>query len=204
MTATEHKGIGVEGRYQWHWMLSTSNGLPSAGKSWGNPRSFINAYIKAKARKSFPKWEMSNLCHGSQTNPFLVWHQMTDDAAAPLLDACTKQQRGTVATHAIHNPYPNWLRELLSFLCVINHITWGSHFKNSPFMVMHEFSCFRRPSVSFNLKKKKGYCCFICSVRKRCGIWMWLLRFGIPEISGILSNTWIRGKEPTGPLLNTF
>lgn len=91
MTPTEHKGIGTEGRYQWQWMLSTSNGLPSTGKSWGNPKAFINAYIKAKQRKSFPKWELSNLCHGSQTNPFLVRHQMTNAAAAPLLDTCTKQ-----------------------------------------------------------------------------------------------------------------
>ena len=93
MTSMEHKGIGTEGRYQWHWVFSISRGLPSVGKSWGNPKSFINTRIKAKARKSFPKWEMPILCRGSQTKPFLVRYQMTKDAAALLLDACTKQAK---------------------------------------------------------------------------------------------------------------
>lgn len=64
------------------------------------------------------------------------------------------RQRGTVATDATHNPYPNWLRELLSFLCVINQMTWESYLKNSPCMVMNKFSYLRKPSVGFNLKNK--------------------------------------------------
>lgn len=60
---------GIEWRYQWYWKLSTSNGLPSAGKSRGNSKSFINRPIKANVRKSFPKWEKSILCCHSRTKP---------------------------------------------------------------------------------------------------------------------------------------
>lgn len=82
---------GIEWCYQWYWKLSTSNGLPSAGKSRGNSKSFINRPIKANVRKSFPKWEKSILCCHSRTKPFLVWYQMTNVAAALPLEACTKQ-----------------------------------------------------------------------------------------------------------------
>lgn len=37
-------------------------------------------------------------------------------------------------------------------------------------MVMHEFSCFRRPSVSFIKKKKKGIAALYVVLGKRCGI----------------------------------
>lgn len=127
--------------------------LPSAG-TLRQSKSIYQCIHQSQSKKVISKVRTVQLCWFLDKS-FCADTRWQCAAAVFYWMPARNRQRGTVATHAIHNPYSNWAQRIAFFLCVINQITWGSHFKIVLMVMPHEFSCFRRPSVSFNKKKKK-------------------------------------------------